>query len=162
MRDTSTTTCHAGRAPLEPISGPFQLTKNGPFGAAASGPFLPALTANSEKVTTTCEVKDHGWVGSGSMTLGTSLSVITNPVYGTTGITADAKNAIFYLSFDGGSTWQGYAKAGWQTDLSMTESELEDIPKEAYPASSAVQVKVVLENNAVLYALNLNGGRIES
>lgn len=44
MRDPPTTTCQAGRAPPEPNSGPFQMTKNGPFGAAASGPFLPALT----------------------------------------------------------------------------------------------------------------------
>lgn len=122
--------------------------------------FSPAT--NADKVTTTCTVENHGWVGSGSLSQGTNLSVITNPVYGTTGITAESKNAIFYLSFDGGTTWQGYTGTEWKADLSMTESELEDVPKEAYPASDPVQVKVVLENDAMLYVLNLNGGRIES
>ena len=55
MRDPPTTTCQAGRAPPEPNSGPFQMTKNGPFGAAASGPFLPALTVQDIRDFLLCE-----------------------------------------------------------------------------------------------------------
>lgn len=114
---------------------------------------------NADLVTTTCEVKNHGWVGSGSMTLGTNLSVITNPVYGTTRITADSTNAVFYFSFDNGATWVGHTDSGWEENIAMTEADIERLSEDVFP-TDPLQIKVVLENGAVLYTLNLYGGRI--
>lgn len=116
--------------------------------------------ANADKVATSCEVKDNGWIGFGSTTLKTSLSVTTCAVYGAKHITADSKNAIFYISFDGGSTWMGYAENEWKENVAMTESDIGEIPEDALKQYDHLSVKAVLENDSVLYAINLYGGRI--
>ncbi|MGI6053156.1 MAG: hypothetical protein ACOYA9_11865 [Bilifractor sp.] len=117
--------------------------------------------ANADKVATSCEVKDNGWIGSGSTTLKTSLSVTTCAVYGAKHITAESKNAIFYISFDGGSTWMGYAENEWKENVAMTESDIGEIPEDALKQYDHLSVKAVLENDSVLYAINLYGGRIQ-
>jgi hypothetical protein len=116
---------------------------------------------NADKVTTTCEVKDNGWIGSGSTTLGTSLSVITCTVIGAAKIEADSKNAIFYISFDNGSTWMGYAEDEWKENTAMTESDIREIPEDALQRSNQLMVKAVLENDSALYEINIYGGKIQ-
>jgi hypothetical protein len=117
--------------------------------------------ANADKVTTSCEVKDNSWIGSGSATLGTSLSVTTCAVSGAAHLIADSKNAIFYISFDNGSTWMGYAENEWKENAAMTESDIREIPEDALQKSNQLMVKAVLENDSALYAINIYGGRIQ-
>lgn len=117
--------------------------------------------ANADKVTTSCEVKDNGWIGSGSTTLGTSLSVTTCALSGAAHLIADSKNAIFYISFDNGSTWMGYAPNEWKENVAMTESDIREIPEDALQKSNQLMVKAVLENDSALYAINIYGGRIQ-
>jgi hypothetical protein len=117
--------------------------------------------ANADKVNTSCEVKDNGWIGSGSTTLGTSLSVTTCAVSGAAHLIADSKNAIFYISFDNGSTWVGYAQNEWKENVAMTKSDIREIPEDALQKSNQLMVKAVLENDSALYAINIYGGRIQ-
>ena len=117
--------------------------------------------ANADKVTTSCEVKDNGWIGSGSTTLKTSLSVTTCAVSHATHLTADSKNAVFYISFDNGSNWMGYAENEWKENAAMTESDIREIPEDALQKSNQLMVRAVLENDSALYAINIYGGMIQ-
>jgi hypothetical protein len=55
----------------------------------------------------------------------------------------------------------GYAENEWKENVAMTESDIGEIPEDALKQYDHLSVKAVLENDSVLYAINLYGGRIQ-
>lgn len=117
---------------------------------------------NADRSISDCTVDEKtGWIGSGTIKLGNSASMVTSPMTGVTGVTASSSNAVFYASFDNGETWKGWTTEGWVENASMIRSDIEKItPAQWKQGGDSVRIKVYLEDNASMYSLNVYGGKV--
>lgn len=117
---------------------------------------------NADKVVTACEYNnEHGWLGSGTILGGDALTLTTMNVSNVTSITSNGSNVSFLISFDGGSTFKGYADDQWVDNAYMDAVELAAIPSEEFEGET-IKVRAFLETDDWLYNLNLYGGTINA
>ncbi len=116
---------------------------------------------NADRIVTGCTVGPDGWTGSGSVKQNTAASLITSAVNDVTGIHVESFAAVYYVSFDGGSTWLAHTSDGWQEGASMTAVELEAVTADQWKSGgSSVRIKVLLEDKAWLHTIDLYGGNV--
>lgn len=119
---------------------------------------------NQDKVTTTCTYDTTvGWIGAGTTVLGTALSVTTLPMTGVEHVETQSSNAIFDVSFDGGSTWVGWTVAGWVKGAYMIENEIRAVPASGWKSGGeSVIIRTTLETDASMFTLDVYGGKINA
>lgn len=101
-----------------------------------------------------------GWQGTGEIKKGTNKMLTTADVYGVTSVETASQNAVFYASFDSGSTWGGWTSEGWVENVTMIKKEIEAVPESTWKQYDKVRFRVLLEGGATLYALHLYGGTL--
>ena len=116
---------------------------------------------NQDKITTTAEVSDGIWIGSGTMVGGDAAYVETIPVTGITSVVATSSNAEFIVSADGGQTWVGHTESGWVEGAYMTRLEVEAVTAAQWAQlGDQVIVRAYIETDASLSTLNLYGAAV--
>ena len=116
---------------------------------------------NASRVMTDADYNNTtGWQGTGEIKKGTNKVLTTVDVYGITSVETASQNAVFYASFDSGSTWVGWTSEGWVENVTMIKKEIEAVPESAWKQYDKVRFRVLLEGGAALYALHLYGGTL--
>lgn len=116
---------------------------------------------NASRVMTDADYNNTtGWQGTGEIKKGTNKMLTTVDVYGVTSVETASQNAVFYASFDSGSTWVGWTSEGWAENVTMIKKEIEAVPESAWKQYDKARFKVLLEGGATLYALHLYGGTL--
>ena len=116
---------------------------------------------NASRVMTDADYNNTtGWQGTGEIKKGTNKMLTTADVYGVTSVETASQNAVFYASFDRGSTWVGWTSEGWVENVTMIKKEIEAVPESAWKQYDKVRFRVLLEGGATLYALHLYGGTL--
>lgn len=116
---------------------------------------------NASRVMTDADYNNTtGWQGTGEIKKGTNKILTTADVYGVTSVETASQNAVFYASFDRGSTWVGWTSEGWVENVTMIKKEIEAVPESAWKQYDKVRFRVLLEGGATLYALHLYGGTL--
>lgn len=116
---------------------------------------------NASRVMTDADYNNTtGWQGTGEIKKGTNKMLTTTDVYGVTSVETASQNAVFYASFDSGSTWVGWTSEGWVENVTMIKKEIEAVPESAWKQYNKVRFRVLLEGGAALYALHLYGGTL--
>lgn len=114
---------------------------------------------NASRVMTDADYNNTtGWQGAGEIKKGTNKMLTTADVYGVTSVETASQNAVFYASFDSGSTWVGWTSKGWVENVIMIKKEIEAVPESAWKQYDKARFKVLLEGGTTLYALHLYGG----
>ncbi|MBQ9328946.1 MAG: hypothetical protein IJ225_10520 [Solobacterium sp.] len=162
----------------------FELTVNTPLGAAAIEKRKPdnftwifnkftesagvdgtimvfRPVTNQDKVTATATVSSGIWIGSGTIFEDNPAYVQTWGMHGITGVKTVSSNCEFLVSTDYGDTWIGHTESGWIQDAYMTKLEIEAVtPDEWAELGSTVVIKAILEQDATLASLNVDGAYI--
>lgn len=116
---------------------------------------------NASRVMTDADYNNTtGWQGTGEIKKGTNKMLTTADVYGVTSVETASQNAVFYASFDRGSTWVGWTSEGWVENVTMIKKEIEAVPESVWKQYDKVRFRVLLEGGATLYALHLYGGTL--
>lgn len=116
---------------------------------------------NASRVMTDADYNNTtGWQGTGEIKKGTNKVLTTTDVYGVTSVETASQNAVFYASFDSGSTWVGWTSEGWIENVTMIKKEIEAVPESAWKQYDKARFKVLLEGGTTLYALHLYGGTL--
>lgn len=116
---------------------------------------------NASRVMTDADYNNTtGWQGTGEIKKGTNKTLTTTDVHGVTSVETASQNAVFYASFDSGSTWVGWTSEGWVENVTMIKKEIEAVPESAWKQYDKVRFRVLLEGGAALYALHLYGGTL--
>ena len=116
---------------------------------------------NASRVMTDADYNNTtGWQGTGEIKKGTNKMLTTADVYGVTSVETASQNAVFYASFNSGSTWVGWTSEGWVENVTMIKKEIEAVPESAWKQYNKVRFRVLLEGGATLYALHLYGGTL--
>lgn len=116
---------------------------------------------NASRVMTDADYNNTtGWQGTGEIKMGTNKMLTTTDVYGVTSVETASQNAVFYASFDSGSTWVGWTSEGWIENVTMIKKEIEAVPESTWKQYDKVRFRVLLEGGATLYALHLYGGTL--
>lgn len=116
---------------------------------------------NEDKVTTTAEVSDGIWIGSGTIVDEDAAFVQTIPMAGVEYVRATSSNAEFLASGDGGQTWRGFTVEGWVERAYMTRLEIESVTAEQWAElGEKIIVRAVIETDANLSTLNVYGAYV--
>ena len=109
-------------------------------------------------------VSNNRWNGSGELDDGTNGYVIISDEIYTADIyliTAIDSGGYWKLSFDGGSTWEGYSGGVWSTATIMTTMQVRQLDSTILSAKgSTMQIKVLLEANCTATSVTVEGGTI--
>lgn len=132
-------------------------------GIAAASMTIFTPWTNADKVSTSCTTDSSlGWIGSGDTKEGTALDVVTRAVSGSIDhVTTSCVNAVFYVSFDGGSTWVVRTDDGWSESGSMIKDDLEAVTADEWAeGGTSVRFRIVLGDDCSAYSLNIYGAEV--
>lgn len=116
---------------------------------------------NSSRIVTDAEFDNiTGWHGAGNIKAGTNKIVTTCDIDGVTGFEVASQNAVYYVSFDSGATWQGWTTEGWVDNVTMIKKDLEAVPSSAWTQHNKVRIRALLEDGASLYTIYAYGGTV--
>lgn len=117
---------------------------------------------NASRIMTSAEYNNTtGWQGSGNIKAGTNQTVTTCDINGVTSVEVASQNAVYYVSFDSGVTWQGWTTDGWVDNVTMIKKDLEAVPESAWKQHSKVRIRALLEDGANLYTIYAYGGTVD-
>lgn len=101
-----------------------------------------------------------GWIGSGSTISGTAATVKTCDMTGVKSVTTFDASAVYYVSFDSGSTWVVYTENGWQAGAAMIDTQIMAIPESAWSGHNTVMIRADIAENCTLFDINVYGASV--
>lgn len=112
---------------------------------------LFATTTNAGLLTSTATVSNNRFVNG---------YIITPDIYSIQSVSSICDNARFSVSFDGGTTWNGYVDGtGWVVNADMDEETLASIQQSAWLSPARIKATMT-GSTAWLSTITVNGGYI--
>ena len=119
---------------------------------------------NNELIQTTVTDYDMntGWQGFGDTQQGTAAEIVTCDMENVDHVTTIDHAAVFYASFDSGTTWVTYSEGAWRTGhAAMIDTNITAItPQQWALGGSKVRLKVLLGHDCTLYDINVYGANV--